>query len=262
MSVNTVKSVYSGLFFFFEWFISKTWCFYSQLWSTLSSTFAASSLNISSPCFVFLQRKVSSVTCAAGRQLIQVIEPFSLAYCCEGKQVEILNTIGRVDVCTRNNFSESVRTHTCEMGCETVTVYDKNGEQERTIGGWFPPPFTFWFCFFFFSAVVQANWISSTAIVSATQPPLPTAAIMKPPKPSLKYEIKRRLFLILWRLSTVLKVDVFLLFPFYVDAYRKYARAIAITAITAQELNIISVYSSQPCWLSPYCNFEKTWNRD
>ncbi|KAI9555119.1 hypothetical protein GHT06_017634 [Daphnia sinensis] len=33
----------------------------------------------------------------------------------------------RVDVCTRKNFSESVRTHSCETGCETVTVFDKNG---------------------------------------------------------------------------------------------------------------------------------------
>jgi hypothetical protein len=33
-----------------------------------------------------------------------------------------------VDVCTRKNFSESVRTHSCETGCETVTVFDKNGK--------------------------------------------------------------------------------------------------------------------------------------
>lgn len=33
-----------------------------------------------------------------------------------------------MDVCTRKNFSESVRTHSCETGCETVTVFDKNGK--------------------------------------------------------------------------------------------------------------------------------------
>lgn len=39
----------------------------------------------------------------------------------------------RIDVCTRNNFSESIRTHNCDAGCETVTVFDKNGEPEEKL---------------------------------------------------------------------------------------------------------------------------------
>ena len=34
----------------------------------------------------------------------------------------------RADICTRANFSDTVRTHTCDLGCESVSVFDKNGQ--------------------------------------------------------------------------------------------------------------------------------------
>jgi len=36
----------------------------------------------------------------------------------------------RADLCTRGNFSDSVRTTKCEHGCESVTVFDKNGKMD------------------------------------------------------------------------------------------------------------------------------------
>lgn len=42
--------------------------------------------------------------------------------------IQWFSCLDRADVCTSKNFSESVRTHSCETGCETVTVYDKNGK--------------------------------------------------------------------------------------------------------------------------------------
>lgn len=37
------------------------------------------------------------------------------------------NDQNRVDTCTRSNFSTTARTLKCDVGCETVTVFDKNG---------------------------------------------------------------------------------------------------------------------------------------
>ena len=40
----------------------------------------------------------------------------------------------RADLCTRGNFSDSVRTTKCEHGCESVTVFDKNGMWTTSVG--------------------------------------------------------------------------------------------------------------------------------
>lgn len=104
----------------------------------------------------FQQFKVLlSATFAAGHQPIQVSYIIdeqiqsSLADWLTDVNVVQVGGAGRADVCTKGNFNESVRTHTCETpGCETVAVYDKNGEREtkqsRLISTW--SSHIHWFC--------------------------------------------------------------------------------------------------------------------
>ena len=32
------------------------------------------------------------------------------------------------DICTKDHFNQSVLVHTCEHGCESVAIFDKNGQ--------------------------------------------------------------------------------------------------------------------------------------